>query len=108
MALWQPRLPGRQGPRRASPIAARSSGLIIAPDGIEGEGSEGATSFDVTFGYSGAYTPSPHGLDGPSVGHLTLAQDSDSLFDPGSADGTAALRVPGPTGGHALRAVVAV
>ena len=82
-----------------SPIAARSSGLIIAPDGIEGEGSEGGTSFDVTFGYTGAYTPSPHGLDGPSVGHLTLAQDSDSLFDPASADGTAALGFLAPPAG---------
>lgn len=82
-----------------SPIAARSSGLIIAPEGIQGGGSDGATSFDVTFGYSGAYTASPHGLDTPSVGHITLEQDSDSLFDPASSDGTAALGFLAPPAG---------
>ncbi len=70
-----------------SPIAVNAVALV-APEAISGTGADGATSFDVTFGFSGAYTAAAHGLEEP---WLTLGEVED---DPGNSfeflgDGTA-------------------
>jgi hypothetical protein len=47
-----------------SPIAVRAREVAV-PDGIAGEGADGATSFDVGFGYDGTYSAGVHGLVEP-------------------------------------------
>jgi subtilisin family serine protease len=69
-----------------SPIAVRGS-LIAVPDGITGSGSEGSASFEVQFGYTGAYTATAHGLEPAVVINDNVRQDPDQNFDP--ADVTA-------------------
>ena len=44
-----------------SPIAVKPVALA-APDEVAGTGTDGSLDFDVTFGYSGAYTAGTHGL----------------------------------------------
>ena len=70
-----------------SPIAVAASQLE-APDVVEGTGTEGTASFDVTFGYSGEYDATAHGLvpDVPIVG--SVGPDPDQVFDPNDATGT--------------------
>lgn len=68
--------------RVRSPIAARPASLI-APAEAFGFGGTGGEAFQVTFGYTGAYTPRVHGLRLPLV--LTdnfVGQDPDKLFEP--------------------------
>jgi hypothetical protein len=64
-----------------SPIAVRAS-LFDAPAEIEGSGEAGSASFDVHFGYTGAYTAAPHGLVGATVTSDNVVQDPDQDFDP--------------------------
>ena len=47
-----------------SPLAVRPAS-ISAPEQINGVGGMGSTTFSVTFGYDGAYTPRVHGLNLP-------------------------------------------
>ena len=68
--------------RVRSPIAARPASLV-APAEAFGFGGTGSEAFQVTFGYTGAYTPRVHGLRLPLV--LTdnfVGQDPDKLFEP--------------------------
>ena len=68
--------------RVRSPIAARPASLI-APAEAFGFGGSGSETFEVTFGYTGAYTPRVHGMRLPLV--VTdnfVAQDPDKLFEP--------------------------
>jgi len=44
-----------------SPIAVRPTEMA-APGEVSGAGTEGSLSFDITFGYNGAYTAGAHGL----------------------------------------------
>jgi hypothetical protein len=44
-----------------SPIAVKPVALA-APDEVVGTGTDGSVSFDITFGYAGAYTAGTHGL----------------------------------------------
>ena len=62
-----------------SPIAV-SAVAVIAPERVSGEGSDGMTSFDVAFGYNGAYTPAAHGLVRPSVSSFDIPDDPINLF----------------------------
>ncbi len=64
-----------------SPIAVRAS-LFRAPDEITGFGIDGSESFDVSFGYSGAYTAAAHGLVPATVTSDNVLQDPDQVFDP--------------------------
>ena len=64
-----------------SPIAARAS-LFEAPAALSGSGESGSLSFDVRFGYTGAYTPAAHGLEPAVVTSANVAQDPDQSFDP--------------------------
>ncbi len=60
-----------------SPIAVNALALI-APEAIEGTGADGSATFDVTFGFAGAYTASAHGMAEP---FLTLFEVTDDPFD---------------------------
>ncbi len=44
-----------------SPIAVRGS-QFLAPASVSGSGTTGSASFDIKFGYTGAYTAAAHGL----------------------------------------------
>jgi hypothetical protein len=93
--------------RVRSPIAVRAQ-QISAPDEVSGSGTEGSLSFDVEFGYTGAYTAAPHGLAPAVLTTDNVLQDPDQTFDPtdveaGGADlhqftltGAAHLRVAIP------------
>jgi subtilisin family serine protease len=63
-----------------SPIAANAK-LIVAPADIAGTGANGATSFEVTFGYNGSYTPGAHGLESPFLSQQSVEDDPDNTFD---------------------------
>jgi hypothetical protein len=62
-----------------SPIAVKGA-LFNAPAEIQGSGESGSTSFDVSFGYTGAYAAAPHGLvaDAPTSGNI--GQDPDQTY----------------------------
>ena len=68
-----------QGHRVRSPIAVKGV-AVIAPDAISGTGESGSTSFDVTFGYNGAYTAGAHGLVEPFLTEFTVTDDPDNSF----------------------------
>ena len=63
----------------ASPIAVKAK-AVIAPSEISGTGAEGATSFDVTFGYTGAYTAGAHGLELPILSTDVVDDDPNNNF----------------------------
>ena len=60
-----------------SPIAVNAA-AIVAPDLVSGEGADGSTEFDVTFGFDGDYTAGVHGLNLPG---LTLVETEDDPTD---------------------------
>jgi hypothetical protein len=62
-----------------SPIAIKPF-AIAAPAVIFGSGESGTASFDVTFGYSGTYTPTAHGLDPAVLTTDNVVQDPDQTF----------------------------
>jgi subtilisin family serine protease len=64
-----------------SPIAVRAS-LFNAPDEVSGSGESGTANFDVSFGYTGAYSAAPHGLVAATVTSDNVLQDPDQSFDP--------------------------
>lgn len=67
-----------------SPIAVKST-LFSAAQLVAGSGEAGSASFDVSFGYTGDYTASAHGLVAATVTTDNVVQDPDQVFDP--ADG---------------------
>lgn len=71
-----------------SPIAVNAAAIEV-PAAVSGTGTDGTLSFDVAFGYTGAYEAQAHGLaaNSPLVG--TVGQDPDQDFDP-SDDGNGA------------------
>ncbi|HJU52144.1 MAG TPA: S8 family peptidase [Acidimicrobiia bacterium] len=75
-----------------SPIAVAASALG-APDAVTGTGVEGSASFEITFGYSGEYDATAHGLspDVPITG--SVDQDPDQTFAPNSKQGTTAHEI---------------
>lgn len=69
------------GHRVYVPLAVRST-LLAAPEGLILAGTEGSESFDVQFGYSGAYTAAAHGLLEPYlIGPVPVDDDPDNSFD---------------------------
>jgi hypothetical protein len=64
-----------------SPIAVRAA-MFDAPDAITGSGESGSASFDVSFGYTGAYSAAAHGLEPATVTSDNVVQDPDQTFDP--------------------------
>jgi subtilisin family serine protease len=62
-----------------SPIAVRGS-LFSAPDTVSGSGTDGATSFDVQFGYTGSYAAAPHGLVADAQTSGAIGKDPDQTY----------------------------
>jgi hypothetical protein len=64
-----------------SPIAVKGA-LFDGPETVSGTGASGSASFDVKFGYTGAYTAGAHGLVQSTLTQATVKQDPDQTFDP--------------------------
>jgi hypothetical protein len=64
-----------------SPIAVKGA-LFRAPGEVTGSGEAGSASFDLSFGYTGAYEAAAHGLESALVISDNVVQDPDQLFDP--------------------------
>lgn len=64
-----------------SPIALRGA-LFDAQSEVETDGVDGSASFEVKFGYAGAYSAAAHGLEPATVTTDTVVQDPDQEFDP--------------------------
>ena len=65
-----------------SPIAVKAA-LFGAPEVVMGSGIDGSASFDVIFGYNGAYTALPHGLSADAPIDDTIGQDPDQTYPSG-------------------------
>lgn len=63
-----------------SPIAVKAA-LFDAQSEVDGTGVDGTSSFEVKFGYSGAYTAAAHGLEPATVTADNVVQDPDQVFD---------------------------
>ena len=64
----------------ASPIAVKAK-AVVAPTEIEGTGTDGSASFDVTFGYTGPYSAGAHGLELPVLSTDTVDDDPNNSFE---------------------------
>jgi hypothetical protein len=64
-----------------SPIAVRAA-LFTAPAEITGSGESGSASFNVNFGYTGAYTAAAHGLEPATLTVDNVLQDPNQTFAP--------------------------
>ena len=65
-----------------SPIAVKAA-LFDAQSEVDATDVDGSASFEVKFGYSGAYTAAAHGLEPATVTVDNVVQDPDQNFDPG-------------------------
>lgn len=65
-----------------SPIAVKAA-QIDAPDLVEGTGTDGSTSFDILFGYTGDYSAAAHGLIAQTDLTGTIGQDPDQTYPSG-------------------------
>jgi hypothetical protein len=54
--------------------------VISAPEEVSGTGQDGSASFDVTFGYTGAYTAAPHGLEPANREDENVLDDPNNSF----------------------------
>ncbi len=70
---------------------------IAAPAEVGGTGAEGSLSFDVTFGFDGAYTAGTHGLNPASTFEGNVPDDPGDSFEPGGP-GTISYDVAIPAG----------
>ncbi len=73
-----------------TPIAVKPTS-ILAPAEITTSGGTDSRSFDVEFGYSGAYSPGVHGLNLPLVINGFVDNDPDKIFE------FASTSIPGTT-----------
>jgi hypothetical protein len=64
-----------------SPIAVRAA-KFDAPAEITGSGESGSASFDVKFGYTGAYAATAHGLQPATLTVDNVLQDPNQTFSP--------------------------
>ncbi len=62
-----------------SPVAVRAS-AVVAPKEVTGTGTDGSTSFDITFGYTGPYSAGAHGLVDPFPGPGIVDDDPGNNF----------------------------
>jgi subtilisin family serine protease len=79
-----------------SPIVVRPVALA-APAEVSGTGQDGELSFDVKFGFAGAYTAGTHGLNPAITFDGTVADDPNDTFSPGGP-GTVSFDVEVPAG----------
>jgi subtilisin family serine protease len=84
-----------------SPIAVNGVQLS-SPAEVSGTGVAGNTTFDVKFGYTGAYTASPHGLSPESLSNGVVIQDPDQTY-PSTDDGAGGVvKIDFPVSGALL------
>lgn len=69
---------------------------LAAPTSVYGTG--GDISYNVTFGYTGAFSATARGLVAPIVTPGTVNQDPDQTFNPADPTGTVAIPVTIPAG----------
>lgn len=77
------------------PLVVRPVALAVPPQ--VNAAADGA-SYDVTFGYTGAFSAAPRGLIPAAVTPGTVQQDPDQIFDPADPTGTVAIPVVIPAG----------
>jgi subtilisin family serine protease len=75
-----------------SPIALRGT-LIGTPAAVTATGVDGSVTFDIKFGYTGAYTAAAHGPVAPTVYSDDISQDPDQAY-PSPDDGAGVDRIP--------------
>ena len=80
-----------------SPIAVKGVQIGVPPE-VSGTGATGTTSFDVHFGYTGAYTAAPHGLVPATSSDGVVMQDPDQTPFTADDDGGVVL-IPFPVAG---------
>jgi hypothetical protein len=86
-----------------SPIAVRAS-AFLAPTQVSGEGVSGSAQIQVRFGYTGNYSPVPHGLVPATVTPENVRQDVGQVFSPADvATGGAKAHVIPVAGADFLR-----
>ena len=83
------------GYRVRSPVVVKPVALAV-PSAVSGTG--GPVSYNVTFGYTGAFTATARGLVAPALTPGTVTQDPDQTFDPADSTGTVAIPVTIPAG----------
>jgi hypothetical protein len=88
-----------------SPISVRGT-LFEAPAAVTGAGESGSVSFDVSFGYTGAYTAAGHGLEPATVFVDDVAQDPDQDFAPSDVGNGAVAHQITTTGSARLRLAI--
>jgi hypothetical protein len=86
-----------------SPIALNGA-LFDSPPEVDATGVDGTAAFEVTFGYSGAYTAAAHGLEPAVLTAANVVQDPDQTFDP--ADGFSNAHTFGVSGAAFLRVAI--
>jgi hypothetical protein len=74
--------------------------LLAWPAEVAASGTDNALSFDVTFGYTGAYTAAAHGLEAATQTAGNVVQDPDQSFSP--SDGYSTLHMITVPAGTAL------
>jgi subtilisin family serine protease len=67
--------------RVRSPIAVNASAIEV-PDSVSGSGSNGSVNIPVAFGYTGAYTATPHGMFADTLVEGSVTQDPNQSFAP--------------------------
>ena len=65
--------------RVRSPIAVQASAIEV-PDAVSGSGTSGSVDIPVSFGYTGAYTATPHGMFADTLIGGAVAQDPNRSF----------------------------
>jgi len=69
-----------------SPVVVKPTS-IVAPVEVESRGGTGTLSFEIQFGYSGAYAPQAHGLNLPLILDGYVDNDPDKTFSFRSGNG---------------------
>ena len=83
---------GSGGYEARSPIALKGA-LVGAPAELTGTGTDGSVTFDVDFGYSGAYSAAAHGLSPEVLLSGVVSQDPDQTY-PSPDDGAGVVTFP--------------
>jgi hypothetical protein len=84
---------GSKGHMVTSPLVVKPVAMA-APASVTSNGT--ATSYKVTFGYTGPFTAAARGLVPAMTTASSVAQDPDQTFAPGDATGTTAIEVEIP------------
>ncbi len=72
--------------------------VVVRPVALAAPAQVGSGSYNVTFGYAGAFTASARGLVAAGVTAGTVSQDPDQTFTPADPAGTVAIQVVVPAG----------